>query len=179
MRIVAVCTRDHTFLDAVLEGHRELYAHIGMAPFAERGLGLAQQRASGLRAMNRMATGACHPIQSVLRTPYIRSRQRLAVAAQAGVNDALGGKFRERDNGRFTAVIIDVIAAGTVASLATRVLRCFLTRSEALEMGIFIECVPGDRVAHFAGVIIYKVIGLLLLRTRDEDAGAEYCQKQP
>ena len=75
----------------------------------------------------------------MLRIPYIRPRQRLAVAAQAGVNDALGGKFRESDNGRFTAMIIDVIAAGTVTSLATRVLRCFLPRSDALEMGILIK----------------------------------------
>jgi hypothetical protein len=62
MRIVAVGACDHSFFHAVLEGHRELSAHVGMAPFAERGLGFAQERAHGLRAMNRMATGACHPV---------------------------------------------------------------------------------------------------------------------
>ena len=81
MRIMAVGTGHRSFLDAVLEGHRELYAHIGMATFAERGLGLAQQRAIRLGAMNRMAAGACHSIQSVLRAPYIRPRQLLTVAA--------------------------------------------------------------------------------------------------
>ncbi len=39
-------------------------------------------------------------------------------------------------------------------------------------------CSKGHRMARFAGVITYKVIGLLLLRMCDEDAGAEYCQKQ-
>ena len=59
---MAIGARDHSFLHAVLEGHRELHAHIGMAPFAERGLGLAEQRANRLRTMNRMTTGACHAI---------------------------------------------------------------------------------------------------------------------
>ena len=59
---MAVRTGDHTFLNAVLEGHRELRAHIGMALFTQRGLGLPEQRASRLGAMNRMATGTCHPI---------------------------------------------------------------------------------------------------------------------
>src|SRR5258708_20494034 len=107
----------------------------------------------------------------MLRIPYIRPRQRLAVAAQAGVDDALAGKFRESNNGRFTAVIIDVISAGTMATLATRILRCFLTRSDALEMGIFIKCSPCNRLAHFTGVITYKAVRLFL-RLRDEDAGA-------
>ena len=62
VRIVAVGAGDHSFFHSVLEGHRELSAHVGMAPFAERGLGLAQERAHGLRPVNRMATGACHPV---------------------------------------------------------------------------------------------------------------------
>jgi hypothetical protein len=39
-------------------------------------------------------------------------------------------------------------------------------------MGIFIKCAPGNRVARFAGVITYKAVGWLFLRTRDKDAGA-------
>ena len=62
MRVVAVSARHHSFLDAVFEGHRELRAHVGMALFAKCGLGLAQECASGLRVMNRMATGTCHPV---------------------------------------------------------------------------------------------------------------------
>lgn len=71
VRIVAVRARDHAFLHAVFERHRKLRAHVGMALFTERGLGLAQERANGLRAMNRMTTGTCHAVQSVLRTPDI------------------------------------------------------------------------------------------------------------
>jgi hypothetical protein len=42
MRIVAVRARDDSFLDTVFEGHRQLRPHVGMAPFAERRLRLAQ-----------------------------------------------------------------------------------------------------------------------------------------
>ena len=62
VRIVAVGAGDHSFLHAVFEGHRELHAHVGVAPFTKRGLGLAQERVDGMRAMNRMATGACQPV---------------------------------------------------------------------------------------------------------------------
>ena len=71
VRIVAVRTRHHSFLHAVLEGHRELRAHVGMTLFTESGLRLAQERAHGLRAMNRMAAGTCHAVESMLRTTDI------------------------------------------------------------------------------------------------------------
>jgi hypothetical protein len=42
VRIVAVCTGDHSFLDTVFERHRELRAHIGVALFTQRRLGLSE-----------------------------------------------------------------------------------------------------------------------------------------
>src|SRR4051812_322388 len=150
-----------------------------MAAFAKRGLGLAEKRVDGLRAMNRMATGARHPVERVLGAADIRPRKFLAMAAKAGVGYTRGGKFGERNDGRFAAVIVNVISARPVTSLAARVLRRLLSRSDTLEVWIFIKGAPGHRVARSAVVVTYKTIGLLLLRTCDENAGAEYCQKQP
>lgn len=178
VRIVTVGARYYSFLDPVFERHRELCAHVGMALFAQRGLGLAQERANGLRAVNRMTTGTCHPVQSVLRAPDIRARKRLTVAAKASVQYLLGGKPRERTDGLRSAAIIDMLPAGAVTALAACALRWLLARSDALEMRVLIKCVPDNGMARFASIIAYEVIGLLVLRFCDKDASEEYRQKQ-
>ena len=125
VRIVAVRAGDYSFLDAVFEGHRELHAHIGVAFFTESGLGFPKQRVNGLRPMNRVATGTCHPIESVLGIPDVGPRERLAVAAKTGVEYFFSRKHREREDCVFSAVVVDVISGRSVASLAAGIFREF------------------------------------------------------
>ena len=178
VRIMAVGARYYPFLDAVLKGHRELCAHVGMALFAQCGLGFAQEPANGLRAVNRMTTGTCHPVQRVLRAPDIRPRERLTVAAKARVQYLLGGKRRERTDRLRSAAIIDMLPAGAVTALAACALRWLLARSDALEMRVLIKCAPDNGMARFANIIAYEAIGLLVLRFCGNDAPKEYRQKQ-
>ena len=114
----------------------------------------------------------------MLRTPDIRPRKLLTVAAKAGVQYFPGGKRRERKNCLLSAAVGDMIAARPMAALATRALRRLFTGSDALEMRILVEIAPDDRVARFANIVTYEVIGLLVLRFCDKDAREEYRQKQ-
>jgi hypothetical protein len=123
--IVAVRAGYHSFLDAVFEGHGELRAHIGMALFAESGLGFPKQRVNRLGTMNRVATGTRHPIKSVLGTPDIGPRERLAVTTKTGVEYSLSRQRRERKNCLLSAAVCDVIPGRSVASLAAGAFRGF------------------------------------------------------
>jgi len=170
--IVAVRARHHAFLDAVFEGHRELHAHIGVALFTERGLGLLEQGANGPGAMNRMATRTCHAVQGMLGASDIRPRECLTVATEAGVQYAFRRKRGERNNRRFSPVIIEVIPPWTMAPLATRALRRFLAESDALEVRILVEGIPDHWMARLASVITDETVGFSAC---EEGAPAEYC----
>jgi len=149
MRIVTIRAGHESFVDPVFERKRELRPHIGMAPVTELGLRPREQPGRRLRPVNGMAACACHSVQSMFRPADIRAADRLAMAPQARVESALGGQFRERDDGGFAAVRLDVRRAGPMAAFASSRSRGFFFRAGP-EMRIPVKRRIHVRVARLA-----------------------------
>src|SRR5512141_1800304 len=120
MRIVAIGALHESFIDSMLEGHRKLRAHGGVAAIAELALLLAGKKEfrSG-RAVNGMAVSAHDVALGVLAPPDVGAGKGLAVAAQAGVQHFFRRELGERArNRRLAAAGVHVVLAGPMAALA-------------------------------------------------------------
>ena len=120
MRVVAIGALHEAFIDAMLEGHGELRAHILVAAIAEVGLHGRQQESRSRRFMNGVATGARHAVQRVTGAPNVGARDALAMAGQTVVQDLVRSELRESDDGGLGGRF-DVRPTGTVAAFATLV----------------------------------------------------------
>ncbi len=118
MRIMAVRALDDAFIHPMFKRHGELRANGAVAGVAQLGLGLGEQKFRRGGFVNRMAVGAYHVLLRVCAAADVRSRNGLAVAAQAGVQGFVGGQFGESDNGRFPSASLDVGLAWSVAAFA-------------------------------------------------------------
>ena len=88
MRIVAVRALHESFIDAMLERHRELRAHGRVAAITDFALLLfRKQELRRGRAVNRMAVGADDIALSVLAAADVGAGNGLAVAPQAGIHN--------------------------------------------------------------------------------------------
>src|SRR6185437_16188475 len=99
--------------------------------------------------------------------------QGLGMAAEASIENLFRRQRGERNDGRFTAMRRDMSLAWTVATLASGVGRLFLSRSNALEMGVLVEREPDVRMAsltdHASNETVLRISG---------NSRAEKCQGQ-
>jgi hypothetical protein len=72
------------------------------------------------------------------------------MAPQTGIHGLFRREFRERDDARFSAMGLDVRAAGTVTAFAPRIGGLFKTARNALKMRILVEQEPDVGVAGLA-----------------------------
>src|SRR5689334_16209078 len=137
--IVAIRAGHEPFVHPVLERHRELRAHFAVASVTKCGLLLGQKKFRNGRLVDRMAARADHLVQGVLRAPDIGPAQRLGVASQAVVQNALGLELGEGDDCRLSAARLDVCFAWPMTTFAPGPLWSFLARSNALIVRILVE----------------------------------------
>jgi len=71
--IMAIAAIHDAFVDAMLERHGELRAHIGVASVAQLRLRFRKQRLLCWRFVDGVATGAHHIVVSMLRVPDVRA----------------------------------------------------------------------------------------------------------
>jgi hypothetical protein len=150
--IVAVGTRHEPFVDAVLEGHRELAADVGVAAVTKVGLTLRKQKFRDRRFVNGVAIGADYVVQSVGGAADVGAAQGFGVAAQAVVENLLGLQFRKSNNRGLAAPGFDVGLTGAVAALASGTVWRFFSGGDALVMGVLVEVGPNVGVASAAYV---------------------------
>ena len=93
VRVVAIRTLHEALVHAMLGGHVELRANGGVARVAELVLLLGQEILGSGRMVNRVATGAGHVIQGVLRAPDVGPRE-IARLAESG-DPGMAGELRE------------------------------------------------------------------------------------
>ena len=120
MRVVAIATGHHAFVDAVLERHGKLGTNIGVALVAQLRLHFRQQKFRRGGRVDGVTTGAHHIVLGVGGAPDVGAGKRLGVAAQAIVQDLFRLKLGKGDNRGFSAVGRDVSCPGTVAAFASR-----------------------------------------------------------
>src|SRR5258708_7666884 len=134
----------------MLERHRELGSHRGVAGVTEIGLRFREQVFSTLRFVNRVAARADDILFSVDAALDIRARYGLSVAAEAGVEGFLRPDLSESNDGRLAPASIDVRLSAAMAALASRVFRLLSSRCQALVMRILVEIRPDIRVTRLA-----------------------------
>ena len=138
MWVVAIRALHESFVDTMLEGHRELRANGRMAAITDLALLLfRKQELRCGRAVNRMAVGTDDVALGVLAASDIGARNGLAVAAEACIQNFFGSKPRKRDGNRgLAASRFYVILAGAMAALAAGVFGLLFARSNAFIVGI-------------------------------------------
>ena len=99
-----------------------------------------------------MAIRANHVIERVGRALYIRPRQSLIVAAQAIPEHLFRLQLRKSNDRLLIAFALNVRLSRAMTALASRFLRRFLARGDALEMRILIELQPDVRMTGFANI---------------------------
>ena len=138
-----------------------------MASVAQLALRLGEQEFRRGRFMDRMAVRANHVGFGVRAPPDIRARNRLRVAAQAGIENFVRRQLRKRYNRRLAAASLDVSFARSMAAFASSVFWGFLSRSDALEMRIPIKIGPDVGMAGLANIAA-DVIGGLSRYSREQ-----------
>lgn len=158
MRIMAVRALDRAFVNAMLEGHRELRPHGGVTTVTQVRLPARQQKFRCLSFVNRMAIRANDVVHGMRGMANIRPRQRFAMTGEASVQNLPRFQLRERDDGRFAAVRLNVRSARPVTSFAPSFLRWFFPRNQAFEMWILVKPQPYVGMTALADRASYKSI---------------------
>ena len=156
MRVVAIAAGHDTFVHAMLEGHGELGANIGVALVAQLRLHFRQQKFRSGGRVDRVAAGAHNIVLGVGRSADVGAGECLGVAAQAVVLDLLGLELGEGDDAGLSAVGFDVGLAGAVAAFASRVLGRLFAGGDALEVRVLIEFRPDVGMACLARLAAYE-----------------------
>ncbi len=158
MWIVAIRALHHSFVDAMLERHGKLRAHIAVAGVANIRLLLRQQEFGLRRMMHRVAAGARHTRFRMPRMFDVRFRLILDVATQAGFDHLLRRHFSEHACNRRLSLAFGVLAARAMASFAACVLRRFGATRHRFKVRIPEEGRGNSRVAAFARSRPYKIL---------------------
>jgi hypothetical protein len=103
-----------------------------------------------------MAVRTDYVVQRVRRAADIGAAQSFGVAPQTVVQNGLGLKLGEGDNGGFAAARLDVSLAGTVAAFAPGSFGWLFAGGNAPVMGVLIEGGPNVGMARSANVAAYK-----------------------
>ncbi len=126
--------------------------------------------------MDGVAIRAHHVLLRVSAAPDVRSRDRLSVTTQAGVQGLFGAEFGKGNNRGLAAASFNMRLSRSVAALTTGVLRSLCTRCKALEVRVFVEIRPDVRMAGFADVAA-DVVRRKRPRWRQKTTGHQ-CPKQ-
>ena len=150
MRIVAVAANHKTFINPVLERHREISPDVCVASIAKFRLSLGQKRFGRYRLMNGVALNTRYIVQRVGRRVNVGAIEACGMATQAGIEALCCGEHRERNNRRLTSVCLDVSFTRTMAAFASRVLKLLFAARDAFEVRVFVERKPDIRMASLA-----------------------------
>jgi len=134
--VVTIRAFHNTFIHAMLEGHGKLRLHRGMARVAELGLFLSEEKFRRLRVVNGVAIRADHVLLGMNAAADVGPRNRLGVAAKAGVQRLFRSDLGERDDGRLAAARFDVSFARSVAALAAGIFWRFGAAGNAFVMRV-------------------------------------------
>lgn len=111
-----------------------------------------------------MAVRANDIVHGMRGMANIRPRQRFAMTGEASVQNLPRFQLRERDDGRFAAVRLNVRAARPVTSFAPGFLRRFFPGNQAFEMRILVKPQPHVGMTGLADRASYKSIGVRRFR---------------
>jgi hypothetical protein len=153
MRIMTVGARHEAFVDAMLERHGKLATDIGVACVAKVDLALGQQEFRLRRLVDGVAIGAYHVVQRVGGAANVGAAQGFSVTAQAVIENLFGLQLGKGDYASFSPMRFDVRLAGTVAALASGVVRRFFAGCDTLVMRVLVKVRPNvgmARAAHIA-----------------------------
>src|ERR1700722_9360061 len=160
VRIVAVRTYDHAFIDPMFERHGELRFHRSVTGIAELGLFVREKEFRRFRVMDGVAVGADHIFLGMNAPSDIGSRKSLRVAAETGVESFLWSDLGERLDGRLAAAGFNVGFPGPVATFAPGIFGRLLATSDTLIMGIAKELIPERGVTGLTGLTA-DIVGAL------------------
>jgi len=160
VRIVAIRTFDHAFIDPMFERHGELRFHGSVTGIAEVGLFLRQEEFRRFGVMDGVAVRADHIFLGMNAPADVGSRKSLRVAAEAGVESFLGSDFGERDNGRLAAARFNVGFPGAMATFAPGIFGRFLAAGDTLIMRIAKELIPDGGVTGLTRLTAYVIRAL-------------------
>ena len=158
MRVVAIGADHEAFVDAMLESQGELRAHIVVATVAQVDLARRKEEFRHGRFVDRVAVCADDITECMRRAADIGAADGLGVASQACVENIVGRKLGERDDGGLAAACPDMLQSGAVAAFAAGVFRLGFTRRDALEVWIAVEILPNVGMAGAANLAA-NVIG--------------------
>lgn len=146
MRIVAIRALHEAFIDAMLNRHRKLRPHIGMAAITEVGLWLRQKLFGSGSPVYRMAVGTDYVGGGVRTAANVCPAKLLRMARQAVVEYLLRGQVRKSDNFRFVALRLRMSFAGAVTTFATLLFELYLLVHQRFSMCIAVKGRPDVRV---------------------------------
>jgi len=153
VRVVAVRAGHEAFVDAMLGGHGELGADVGVAAVAEVGLLFGQQVLGSLRFVDGVATIAGDVGLCVNGAADFGARPILGVASKAGVKRLACAHEQERARNRAASALgLDVTLAGTVTAFAASAFWNFRAAGDALVVSIAEEGLPKIGVTRLAGI---------------------------
>lgn len=160
MRVVAIRALHRTFVHAVLEGHRKLCSHGGVATVAEIPLLFGfEQIFSRWRTVNRVAVRANDVVQRVLTASNVGSRDGGCVTTEASIDDLGRGEFRESPGDSvFTAARAHVAGCSSMTTFAAYIRARLGSRSDALVVRITEEIGGDVRMAGPADITAHKIL---------------------
>ncbi len=146
MRIVAIRALHEAFIDAMLNGHRKLRPHIGMAAIAEVGLWLGQKLFGRGSLVDRMAVGTDYVGGGVRTAANVCPTKLLRMARQAIVEYLFRSQARKSDNFRLVSLRLCMSFAGAVTTFATLLFELYLLVNKRFSMRIAVKSRPDVRV---------------------------------
>jgi len=159
MRVVAIATGHDTFVNAMLEGHGELGANIGVALVAQLRLHFRQQKFRSGGRVDGVTAGTHNIVLGVGGSADVGAGECLGMTAQAVVLDLLGLELGEGDDAGLSAVGLDVCLAGTVAAFASGMLGRLFAGGDAFEVRVLIKFRPDVGMAGFTRLAAYEAAG--------------------
>lgn len=112
-------------------------------------------------------------VKCVRGTADVRTRERVGMAAHAGIDGLFGVELKKRNNGGPAAMSGDMCARWPVAPLTAGILRFFFPASNAFEVRIFVEPGPDIRMTGLTDHAADKRV-LRLLVCAGGQAGEHY-----
>lgn len=85
VRVVAIAAGHESFIDAMLEGHGELRANVGMAAITKLRLAFGEQKFRCFRFVNGVALSAANVVTRVDGAVDVRASETFGMAAQTGL----------------------------------------------------------------------------------------------
>ena len=131
-------------------------AHVVVAAIAQVDLARCKEEFRHGRFVYRVAVCADDITECMRRAADIGAAHGLGVAAQACVENIVGRKLGERDDGGLAAACPDMLQSGAVATFAAGVIGWFLAGGDTFEVRILVEVRPNVGMAGAANVAAHE-----------------------